>query len=180
MLGAVVLASLIGAAAAQDYPSRPIRMIVPFSAGGPSDILARQIGVKMTEALGQPVVIDNRPGASGMIGTEAAVKAAPDGYTLILTNSADAISVGLYPKMPYDITKDLQPVSLLVNSPFILVVHPSFEARTLGELMALATAKPGQIGFASGGGVGVASHMAGEMLKWQAKIDLIHIPYKGQ
>jgi tripartite-type tricarboxylate transporter receptor subunit TctC len=170
----------VASAAAQDYPSRPIRMIVPFSPGGPSDITARLFGQKLTDAWGQPVVIDNRAGASGMIGTEMAVKAPPDGYTLILTNSADAISVGLYPKMPYDITKDLQPVSVLIYSPFILVVHPSFEARTLGELVSVAKAKPGQIGFASGGGVGVPSHMAGELLKWQAKIDLIHIPYKGQ
>ena len=182
LLAGLALAWIAGlhGAGAQDYPSRPIRMIVPFSPGGPSDITARLFGQKLTEAWGQPVVIDNRAGASGMIGTEMAVKAAPDGYTLILTNSADAISVGLYPKMPYDIIKDLQPVSLLIYSPFILVVHPSLEARTLGELMALAKAKPGQIGFASGGGVGVPSHMAGELLKWRAKIDLIHIPYKGQ
>ncbi|MBV8169452.1 MAG: tripartite tricarboxylate transporter substrate binding protein [Alphaproteobacteria bacterium] len=180
LLAGIALAWMAGAAVAQSYPSRPIRMIVPFSPGGPSDITARLFGQKLTEAWGQPVVIDNRAGASGMIGTEMAVKAPPDGYTLVLTNSADAISVGLYPKMPYDILKDLQPVSLLIYSPFILVVHPSLEARTLGELMALAKAKPGQIGFASGGGVGVPSHMAGELLKWRAKIDLIHIPYKGQ
>ena len=180
LLAGIALAWMAGAAVAQSYPSRPIRMIVPFSPGGPSDITARLFGQKLTEAWGQPVVIDNRAGASGMIGTEMAVKAPPDGYTLVLTNSADAISVGLYPKMPYDILKDLQPVSLLIYSPFILVVHPSLEARTLGELMALAKAKPGQIGFASGGGVGVPSHMAGEPLKWRAKIDLIHIPYKGQ
>ena len=180
LLAALVWVVGASGTGAQDYPSRPIRMIVPFSPGGPSDITARLFGQKLTEAWGQPVVIDNRAGASGMIGTEMAVKAAPDGYTLVLTNSADAISVGLYPKMPYDITKDLQPVSLLIYSPFILVVHPSLEARTLGELMALAKAKSGQIGFASGGGVGVPSHMAGELLKWRAKIDLIHIPYKGQ
>ena len=180
LLAGIALAWMAGAAVAQSYPSRPIRMIVPFSPGGPSDITARLFGQKLTEAWGQPVVIDNRAGASGMIGNEMAVKAPPDGYTLVLTNSADAISVGLYPKMPYDILKDLQPVSLLIYSPFILVVHPSLEARTLGELMALAKAKPGQIGFASGGGVGVPSHMAGELLKWRAKIDLIHIPYKGQ
>ena len=168
------------AAAAEDYPTRQIRMIVPFSPGGPSDILARVLGAKLADAWGQAVVIDNRAGASGMIGTELAVKSAPDGYTLILSNNADEISISLYPKMPYDIVRDLQPVCLVSQSPFVLVVHPSVPARSLAELIALARARPGELGFASGGGVGVPSHMAGEMLKWRAKIDLIHIPFKGQ
>jgi len=168
------------AAAAEDYPTRQIRMIVPFSPGGPSDILARVLGAKLADAWGQAVVIDNRAGASGMIGTELAVKSSPDGYTLILSNNADEISVSLYPKLPYDIVRDLQPVCLVSQSPFVLVVHPSVPARSLAELIALARARPGELGFASGGGVGVPSHMAGEMLKWRAKIDLIHIPFKGQ
>ena len=168
------------AAAAEDYPTRQIRMIVPFSPGGPSDILARVLGAKLADAWGQAVVIDNRAGASGMIGTELAVKSSPDGYTLILSNNADEISVSLYPKIPYDIVRDLQPVCLVSQSPFVLVVHPSVPARSLAELIALARARPGELGFASGGGVGVPSHMAGEMLKWRAKIDLIHIPFKGQ
>lgn len=168
------------AAAAEEYPTRQIRMIVPFSPGGPSDILARVLGAKLADAWGQAVVIDNRAGASGMIGTELAVKSPPDGYTLILSNNADEISISLYPKMPYDIVRDLQPVCLVSQSPFVLVVHPSVPARSLAELIALARARPGELGFASGGGVGVPSHMAGEMLKWRAKIDLIHIPFKGQ
>jgi tripartite-type tricarboxylate transporter receptor subunit TctC len=168
------------AAAAEDYPTRQIRMIVPFSPGGPSDILARVLGAKLADAWGQAVVIDNRAGASGMIGTELAVKASPDGYTLILSNNADEISVSLYPKLPYDIVRDLQPVCLVSQSPFVLVVHPSVPARSLAELIALARVRPGELGFASGGGVGVPSHMAGEMLKWRAGIDLIHIPFKGQ
>jgi tripartite-type tricarboxylate transporter receptor subunit TctC len=168
------------ATAALDYPTRQIRMIVPFSPGGPSDILARVLGAKLADAWGQAVVIDNRAGASGMIGTELAVKSSPDGYTLILSNNADEISVSLYPKIPYDIVRDLQPVCLVSQSPFVLVVHPSVPARSLAELIALARARPGELGFASGGGVGVPSHMAGEMLKWRAKIDLIHIPFKGQ
>jgi tripartite-type tricarboxylate transporter receptor subunit TctC len=166
-------------AAAQTYPSRPIRMIVPFSPGGPTDILARLLGAKLTEAWGQPVVVDNRPGAGGMIGTELAVKAPPDGYTLILSIAADAISVALYPKMPYDVQRDLRPVCLVSISPFVLVAHPSLQVRSLGELIELARARPGQIGFASGG-IGVPSHMAGELLKWRAGIDLLHVPYKGQ
>jgi tripartite-type tricarboxylate transporter receptor subunit TctC len=168
-----------GRARADDYPSRPIHMIVPFAAGGPSDILARLVGNKLTEAWGQPVVIDNRAGASGIIGTELAVKAAPDGYTLILDNLGDAISVGLYPKLPYDLVRDLRPVSLVADSPFMLVVHPSVPVHSVTELIALARAKPGALAFASAG-VGVPSHMAGELLKSMAHIDLTHVPYKGQ
>jgi tripartite-type tricarboxylate transporter receptor subunit TctC len=165
--------------AAETYPSRPIRLIVPFSAGGPSDILARLIGAKLTEAWGQPVLIDNRPGAGGIIGTELTVRAPPDGYTLVLSNAADAISVGLYPKLPYDLMRDLRQVCLIADSPFMLVVHPSVPAHSVKELIALARAKPGELAFATSG-VGVPSHMAGEMLKWMAHIDLTHVPYKGQ
>jgi tripartite-type tricarboxylate transporter receptor subunit TctC len=166
-------------ARAENYPSRPIRIIVPFSAAGPSDILARLIGAKLTEAWGQPVVIDNRPGAGGIIGIELATKAPADGYTLVLSNLADAISVGLYPKLPYDLVRDLQPVSLVVDSPFLLVVNPAIPVHSVAELIALARAEPSRLAFASSG-VGVPSHMAGEMLKWMAHIDMTHVPYKGQ
>lgn len=177
---AVLGASAARAGAAENYPSRPIHLIVPFAPGGPSDILARLIGAKLTDAWGQAVVIDNRGGASGMIGTELTAKAAPDGYTLVISNAADAINVSLYPKIPYDVLRDLQQVCVISESPFLLVVNPSVPAHSLAELVALARAHPGELGFASGGGVGVPSHMAGEMLKWRAKIDLIHIPFKGQ
>lgn len=178
----VALVLVVGPARAADpsYPTKPIRLVVPFSAGGPSDILARQLGVKLTEIWGQPIVVDNRAGASGQIGTEIVVRAPPDGYTLVLSNAADAISVGLYPKLPYDVTRDLRPVCLVSISPFILVAHPSVPVHSLAELIAYAKAHPGELGFASGGGVGVPSHMAGEMLKWRAGIDLLHVPYKGQ
>jgi tripartite-type tricarboxylate transporter receptor subunit TctC len=179
---AAVLVALMGpiaGAAAETYPSRPIRMVVPFPPGGPTDILARLLGGKLTEAWGQPVVVDNRPGAAGIIGTEIVVKAPPDGYTLVLSIAADAISSALYPKMPYDVLHDLRPVCLVSISPFVLVVHPSLNVRSLGQLIELARARPGQIGFASGG-VGVPSHMAGELLKWRAGIELLHVPYKGQ
>jgi len=169
----------VSAAAAERYPARPIHMIVPFSAAGPSDILARLIGAKLTEAWGQPVVIDNRPGAGGIIGIELAVKAPADGYTLVLSNLADAIGVGLYPKLPYDLVRDLQPVSLVADSPFLLVVHPSLPVHSVAELIALAREEPGRLAFASSG-VGVPSHMAGELLKWMTHIDMTHVPYKGQ
>jgi len=174
-----LVAPPLGRAGAQDYPTRPIHVIVPFSTGGPSDILSRLIGAKLTEAWGQPVIVDSRAGAGGIIGTELAVKAAPDGYTLVLDNLADAISVGLYPKLPYDLVRDLRPVSLIANSPFLLVVHPSVPVHSVVELIALARAKPGSLAFASAG-VGTPSHMSGELLKWMAHIDLTHVPYKGQ
>jgi tripartite-type tricarboxylate transporter receptor subunit TctC len=176
---ALALGLSASAAAAERYPARPIHMIVPFSAAGPSDILARLVGAKLTEAWGQPVVIDNRPGAGGIIGIELAVKAPPDGYTLVLSNLADAIGVGLYPKLPYDLVRDLQPVSLVADSPFLLVVHPSLPVRSVAELIALARQEPGRLAFASSG-VGVPSHMAGELLKSMAHIDMTHVPYKGQ
>lgn len=166
-------------AMAQAYPVRPIRLVVPFSAGGPTDIMARLLGAKLTEAWGQPVVVDDRPGASGMIGGDIVAKAPPDGYTVVLTVGADAIPAALYPKMPYDPRRDLKPVCLVSNSPFILVAHPSLPVRSVAELIAHARARPGEIAFASGG-VGLPSHMAAELFKTRAGIDLVHVPYKGQ
>ena len=169
-----------GAAAADDsYPSRSVRFIVPFPPGGPSDLLARPLGAKLSEAWSQPVVVENRTGAAGMIGTDVVAKSPPDGYTMGISIAADALTVALYPHMPYDALHDLKPVCTVSISPFILVAHPSLGVHTLDQLIALARQKPGQIGFASGG-IGVPSHMAGELLKWRAKIDLIHVPYKGQ
>ena len=178
-LALLCLVAVVMPVAAQNYPSRPIRMVVPFSAGGPTDIMARLLGAKLTEAWGQPVVVDNRPGASGMIGADIVAKAPPDGYTLVLTVGADAITAALYPKMPYDPQHDLKPICLVTNSPFVLVVHPSLPVRSVAELIALARARPGEVTFASGG-VGLPSHMAGELLKMRAGIDLLHVPYKGQ
>ena len=169
-----------GAAAADDsYPSRPIRFIVPFPPGGPADITARPLAAKLAEAWGQPVVVENRTGAAGMIGTDLVAKAPPDGYTMGISVAADAITIALYSHMPYDTLRDLKPVCTVSISPFILVAHPSLKVHTLGELIALARKKPGQIGFASGG-VGLPSHMAGELLNWRAHINLLHVPYKGQ
>ncbi len=165
--------------AATTYPNKPIRFVVPFAAGGPSDVMARALAQKMTQEWGQPVVVDNRIGASGIIGVDAVAKSAPDGYTLLLSQVGDTISVSLYSKLPYSFEKDLAPITLAGLTPFILVTHPSVPVKDLRELIALAKAKPGSLSFGSSG-AGTASHLAGELLKSMAGIDIVHVPYKGQ
>jgi tripartite-type tricarboxylate transporter receptor subunit TctC len=163
----------------QDYPSRPIRIIVPFPAGGTADLLARQIGQAMSEALRQQVVIENRTGAGGNIGADLAAKSKPDGYTLLMgTVSTHAINPNLYPKMPYDPVKDFSPVTMVARMPNLLVVHPSVPANSVAELIALAKARPGTLAFASAGN-GTTQHLAGELFKKMAGVDMIHVPYKG-
>jgi tripartite-type tricarboxylate transporter receptor subunit TctC len=163
----------------QDYPSRPIRMIVPFPAGGTADLLARQIGQTMGEALRQQVVIENRTGAGGNIGADLAAKAKPDGYTLLMgTVSTHAINPNLYPNMPYDPVKDFAPVAMVARMPNLLVLHPSVPAANVAELIALAKARPGTLAFASAGN-GTTQHLAGELFKKMADVDMIHVPYKG-
>ncbi len=167
------------AALSQDYPSRPIRIIVPFPAGGTADLLARQIGQTMSEALRQQVVIENRPGAGGNIGADLAAKSKPDGYTLLMgTVSTHAINPNLYPKMPYDPVKDFAPVTMVARMPNLLVVHPSVPASNVAELIALAKTRPGALAFASAGN-GTTQHLAGELFKKMAGVDMIHVPYKG-
>jgi len=167
------------AALPQDYPSRPIRMIVPFPAGGTADLLARQIGQTMGEALRQQVVIENRTGAGGNIGADLAAKAKPDGYTLLMgTVSTHAINPNLYPNMPYDPVKDFAPVAMVARMPNLLVLHPSVPAANVAELIALAKARPGTLAFASAGN-GTTQHLAGELFKKMADVDMIHVPYKG-
>lgn len=165
--------------AAQNYPSKPIRFIVPFAAGGGTDFVARIAGQQLNEALGQPVVVDNRGGASGVIGTELAAKAAPDGYTLLL-GSAGPLSIqpGLSVRLPYDPLKDFAPVTLVSSMPYVLVAHPSLPAKNVQELIALARAKPGQLNFGAPGS-GTTTHLATELFKMLAKIDVVHVPYKG-
>lgn len=165
-------------ACAQSFPSKPLRLIVGFPAGGPIDIVARLLAVKMAEVLGQPVVVDNRAGANGIIGMEAVAKSAPDGYTMILASTGVAINPNLYPKMPFDTLRDLAPVTLITSTPELFVVHPSVPVKSIREMVALAKARPGQISIASTGSGGLP-HLALEMFKTAAKIDLIHIPYKG-
>jgi tripartite-type tricarboxylate transporter receptor subunit TctC len=174
-----VLASLPLGVAAQAYPVKPVRLIVPFTAGGGTDLVARTIAQRLTETLGQPVIVDNRAGAGGVIGAEAVAKAAPDGYTLLMASPGPmSISPNLRRSMPYDPSKDFAPVSLATISPFVLVVHPSVPARSVKELIAIARARAGQLNYGSAG-QGSVSHLAGEQFKALAAIDLLHVPYKG-
>jgi len=178
---ASVLLALTGLSApsgAQAYPSKPLRFVVPFPPGGINDVLARALGQKMSESLGQPVVIENRSGAGTLIGTEFVAKSAPDGYTLLLASAAHAINVTLHRKVGFDAVKDFALITLIGTSPFFLVGHPSLPARDLKELIALARSRPGQLQYSSSGS-GTGIHLMGEMLKAGAKLDIVHIPYKG-
>jgi tripartite-type tricarboxylate transporter receptor subunit TctC len=178
----LLAAALIAAAtcaSAQTYPSKPIRLVVPFPPAGTTDILAREVGQRLTQVLGQSVVIDNRPGAAGNIGSEIVAKAAPDGYTLELcTVSTHAINPGLYSKLPYDHVKDFAPVILVARVPNVLEVTPSLPVNTVADLIKLAKEKPGQINFASSGS-GTSIHLSGELFKTMAGVDMVHVPYKG-
>ena len=164
---------------AQPYPSKAIRIIVPAPPGGGNDTLAREIGQNLSGSMGQPVVVDNRPGASMMIAGGLAAKSAPDGYTILMGNtSVLSINPGLFPNLPYDSVKDFAPITMLASAPFVLLVHPSLPAKSVKELIALAKAHPGKLNFASSG-AGIANHLAGEMMKAMTKIDMVHVPYKG-
>jgi tripartite-type tricarboxylate transporter receptor subunit TctC len=181
-LAAVVLAITAVDARAQDpaagFPARTIRIVVPFPPGGVTDRLARMVAQKMQENWGQSVVVENRPGASGMIAAEAVAKSAPDGYTLMMGHiGTHAINVSLFSKLPYDPVKDFAPVSLLVSVPNVLLVHPSVPANSVQELVALAKARPGTLNFASPGS-GTSGHMSAELFKSLAGIDIVHVPYK--
>ena len=166
-------------AAEQPYPSRPIRLVVPFPAGGPLDVIARAIGQKLSIAWGQPVIIDNRPGAGGNIGADLVAKSAPDGYTILEgALSTHAVNVSLYTKMPYDPIKDFAPITLVAVTPNVLVLNPSVRANSVPELISYARANPGKLAFGSGGN-GSAGHLAGELFKTEAKVDMVHVPYKG-
>ena len=160
------------------YPARPVRLIVPFGPAGSADALARTLQPSLSDTLGQPVVIDNRPGASSTIGTEMAARAAPDGYTLVMITTTHTVNPSLLAKLPYDSVKDFAPVSLVVSQPNILVVHPSVPVKSVKELVALAKAKPNTLNFASGGN-GSSPHLSGELFKLVAAIEITHIPYKG-
>jgi len=160
------------------YPARPVRLIVPFAPAGSADALARTLQPSLSDTLGQPVVIDNRPGASSTIGTEMAARAAPDGYTLVMITTTHTVNPSLLAKLPYDSVKDFSPVSLVVSQPNILVVHPSVPVKSVKELVALAKAKPNSLNFASGGN-GSSPHLSGELFKLVAAIEITHIPYKG-
>jgi len=167
------------AASAQAWPSRPVRFLVPFAAGaGINDIMARLVGQHLGPLLGQPVVIENRPGSGGIAGTDAAAKAAPDGYTFLMTNVSLVTSAYLYPNLAYDPQKDFVPVTLVATSPLMLVVHPSVQAKSVQEFVALARANPGKLTFGSGG-IGSTPHLSVELFESAAGFEAVHVPYKG-
>jgi tripartite-type tricarboxylate transporter receptor subunit TctC len=167
------------AALAQTYPAKPIRIIAPSGAGGPVDVICRTVSQALGEVLGQQIVVDNRVGAAGLIGTEIVAKAPPDGYTLLFGFSGPlAIVPNLNPNTPYDPIKDLVPVSLVAAGPYVLLVHPSVPAKSVKQLVALAKSRPGKMNFSSGG-TGVGIHMAGELFKLAAGVNIVHVPYKG-
>ena len=167
-----------GSALAQTYPTKPIRMIVPFAPGGGTDVIARLLATQMSQSIGRQVLVDNRAGANAIIGTEIVARAPADGYTLLFVSSPHSINPGLYPKLPYDTLKDFAPVSQAASSPYVLVVHASLPVKSVRDLIALAKARPGQIDYGSGGS-GSSAHLAAELFKDMAGIDLREIPYKG-
>jgi tripartite-type tricarboxylate transporter receptor subunit TctC len=176
--GAAALPALPRIARAQTYPTRPVRWIVPFSPGGPFDIVARPMAQWLSERLGQEFVIDNRPGAGGNIGTETVVRAPADGHTLLMAGTFNAINATLYDKLNHNFIRDIAPVAAITRQPNVMVVNPSFPAKTVPEFIAYAKANPGKINFATGG-VGSAPHVSGELLKTMAGINMIHVPYRG-
>ena len=175
---ALAFAALAPLAYAQNYPTKPVKIIVPFAAGGPADIYARVIGEKLASALGQSFVIEDRPGGGAIVGTDAVAKAAPDGYTLLMMSNTHTVNESLFAEKPYQLMRDLVPVAPVNYSDLVLVVHPSVPAANLREFLALAKAKPGTLNYASSG-PGTPYHMAGELLKAMAGVDIVHVPYKG-
>jgi len=179
---AATCASLIASAPhalAQAWPSKPVRLVVPFATGGTTDILARLYAQRLTEALGTQFIVDNRAGAGGTIGTEAGARSAPDGYTFVFgSTSSTVVSPGLYPRLSFDIVRDFVPIAEVASASIVLAAHPTLPARNVKELVALARARPGEIVFASSGN-GSSLHLCAEYLKYLAKIDMVHVPYKG-
>jgi tripartite-type tricarboxylate transporter receptor subunit TctC len=178
ILAALVFVSMIGAALGQTYPSKPIRIIIGFAPGGGADINARLLAPKLSEMLGQPVIIENRQGAGANIAHELVAKAVPDGYTLLLTTPSVTTGMALYKKLPFDTLRDLTAVSMFSTGPLVLVVNDGVPAKTIQELIALAHAKPGSLTFASAG-TGTGQHLGGEIFKLRTKSELLHVPYKG-
>ena len=176
VIAALLLAT--GGAALAQYPERPLRLIVPFAPGGGADLTSRLISQRLPDLLGRQVVVDNRAGGASNIGSEAVARAAPDGYTLLLGSLSTSVNASLFPKLSFNVLKDFEPVSLLATVPLMVVVHPSFAAQSIAELIAMAKAKPGALNYASGG-LGSANHVAGELFKSMAGVQITHVPYKG-
>jgi tripartite-type tricarboxylate transporter receptor subunit TctC len=177
-MGFLVAALLAGAAWAQTYPARPVRILVPFPPGGTTDILARELAAQASARWGQPVVVENKGGASGTIGSEQVKNAAPDGYSLLLTATHHVINPSLRKSLPYDTKRDFTSIALIATVPNVLVVHPAFPAQSVADLVRMAKEKPGSISFASTG-IGGANHLSGELFKVMAGVDMVHVPYKG-
>jgi len=177
-LATLLLALTAALAQAQTYPSRPVTIVVPFGAGGPADIYARFLGQRMQEPLGQPVVVENRPGGGSVVGSNAVARSAPDGYTLLMMSNTHTVNETLIPNKPFVLLRDLAPVAPVNYSDLLLVVHPSVPANNLKELIALAKSEPGRMNYASSG-PGTPYHMAGELFKSLAGVDVVHVPYKG-
>jgi tripartite-type tricarboxylate transporter receptor subunit TctC len=177
--GATALPVLSRIARAQAYPSRPVRIVVPYVTGGPAELMARLFGQWLSERLGQPFIIDNRPGAGGNIGTEAVVRAAPDGYSLLLVTTANAVNASLYPKLNFDFIRDLAPVAGFIRVPAVLEVNPAVPSKSVPEFIAYAKANPGKLNMASAG-IGTIQHVTGELFKMMAGVNLQHVPYRGQ
>jgi tripartite-type tricarboxylate transporter receptor subunit TctC len=173
-----LLLAAAGAAAAQGYPQRPIHMIVPYAVGGASDVTARIVAAKLAERLGQPIVVDNRTGAGGAIGTEAAARAAPDGYTLLLASASEIVQLPAVTRAPYDPLRDLAPIAMVSDIALVLVAHPSLGVQNVHDLIALAKAKPGAINYGSAG-IGATSHLAMAMFNAMTHTQMVHVPYKG-
>ncbi|HEX2828441.1 MAG TPA: tripartite tricarboxylate transporter substrate binding protein [Burkholderiales bacterium] len=178
IIAAAFAACFASTAPAQSYPSRPVRLVVPYPPGGGTDIIGRVVAQKIGDALGQQVVVDNRGGAGGVIGTEIVAHAAPDGYTLLMAPTSHVINPSIYSKLSYDTEKDFAPITLAASATIVLAAHPSVAAKTLKELIALARAKPGELTFGSAGN-GTVFHLAGELFKRQAGIQMTHVPFKG-
>jgi tripartite-type tricarboxylate transporter receptor subunit TctC len=176
LAGAVITSA--PAAIADDYPSRPVKIIVPFGAGGPTDVYTRAIAEELRKSLHQPFIMENRPGAGTTIGTDVVAKSQPDGYTLLMVSGTQTVNETLYAHKPYQLMRDLVPIAPLIDTDLVLVVHPSVPAKTPGELLALARAKPGTLNYGSSG-PGSNYHMAGELLKNLTGVDIVHVPYKG-
>jgi tripartite-type tricarboxylate transporter receptor subunit TctC len=177
-IGAAALPAMTRLARAQAYPTRPVRLIVPFAPGGTTDIIARLIGLWLSERLGQQFVIENRPGAGGNIGAEAVVRATADGYTLLIAAGANAIGTSLYQNLTFNFIRDIAPVAGLIRIPFVMEVNPSVPAKTVPEFIAYAKASPGKISMASSG-IGTTPHVAGELFKMMAGVNMVHVPYRG-
>ena len=178
LLGLLIALGVAASSLAQPYPSRPVRFIAPFAAGGGSDLIARKLAQKLTEALGQPVVVDNRTGGSGVIGTEIVAKSPPDGLTIMMTTPTFTVNPSLMAKLPYDNIRDFAPISLIATAPHLLAVHPSLPAKSVKDVVAISKARPEELTFSSGS-TGGSSHLSGELFNSTARIKLTHVPYRG-